>query len=175
MFNFKEFENLMKSELAKAGYKPLLLKLADVYQTDTFEMCMEGRALSIACRNDLQHFIKCYMEFMRKYSDADELNDLACKVMRSFNLVFVAGAQKSERDKVADVTLYEYRVLRMYLRNITKFFAYGSEFEAEKSGRDFFHFGSGAREFYRIAAVKTFLIKLLTSMLKTLNPRIIEP
>ena len=70
------------------------------------------------------------MEFMRKYSDADELNDLACKIMRSFNLVFLSGAQKSSKDKVADVTLYEYRALRMYLRNIQKFFALSSVFAA---------------------------------------------
>ena len=165
----------MKSELAKAGYKPLLMKLGEVYADKNFNMKMEEKELSISCRNDLQHFIKCYMEFMRKYNDADELNDMACKIMRTFNLIFVSGAQKSERDKVADVSLYEYRILRMYLRNFNKFFAYGSVFEAEKSGRDFFHFGAGAREFYRIASIKVFLIKLLTSMLKTLKPQLIEP
>ena len=84
------------------------------------------------------------MEFMRKYSDADELNDLACKIMRSFNMVFLAGAQKSSRDKVADVTLYEYRVLRMYLRNIQKFFAANSVLAAGKTRQGANEFGNSA-------------------------------
>ena len=106
-------------------------------------MKMDEIALSVSCHNDLQHFIKCYMEFIRRFSDADELNDLACKIMRSFNMVFLAGAQKSSGDKGADITLYEYRVLRMYLQNIQKFFASSSVFASGKTKRGSIEFGSG--------------------------------
>ena len=82
------------------------------------------------------------MEFMRKYQEAGELNDLANKIMRAFNLVFLAGAQKSTKEKVADVTLHEYRELRMYLKNIAKFFSVNSLYATIKMHQSHHELGS---------------------------------
>ena len=92
--------------------------------------------------------------------------------MRSFNLVFLAGAQKSTKLKVADVTLHEYRELRMYLKNIAKFFTVNSIYATIKTQHDT---SKETGEFRYIAEIKTFLIKLLTSMLKSFRPHLIEP
>ena len=53
LFNFKEFEGLIKSVLQKAGYKPQVLKFEDVINCDDFTLEMSGIQKQISIPNDL--------------------------------------------------------------------------------------------------------------------------
>ena len=57
MFNFREFETVIKSALSKAGYKSALIKREDAYENEQIDQ-MEDDSLQIGMQNDYQHFVK---------------------------------------------------------------------------------------------------------------------
>jgi hypothetical protein len=46
MFNFKEFEAILKSKLQKAGFKPPIIRRDRVTEEDEFAMLMEEEDMS---------------------------------------------------------------------------------------------------------------------------------
>ena len=81
LFNFREFEQMIKGALTKSGYKPPVKKRERAIIEEELTMSMAERELSMACQSDLQLYIKNYMEFLDIFKDADELNDLALKIL----------------------------------------------------------------------------------------------
>lgn len=49
MFNFKEFEAILKSKLQKAGFKPPIIRRERVTEEPDFVMIMEQEDLSHGC------------------------------------------------------------------------------------------------------------------------------
>ena len=49
LFNFREFEQMVKSSLTKAGYKPPAILRERAIKEDLLEMKMAERELSLAC------------------------------------------------------------------------------------------------------------------------------
>ena len=81
LFNFREFEQMIKGALTKSGYKPPVKKRERAIIEEELTMSMAERELSMACQSDLQLYIKNYMEFLDIFKDADELNDLSLKIL----------------------------------------------------------------------------------------------
>jgi hypothetical protein len=53
LFNFKEFEVLVRAVLVKAGFKAPIMRRERVMLEDDFQMIMEDDELSIAVKDDL--------------------------------------------------------------------------------------------------------------------------
>ena len=116
LFNFKELETLIKSVLAKAGYKQALQVRDDALVDENLTQ-MDGDMLSFGVQSDLQHFIKIFQEFLLKYKESDEVNDLATKILGRFNKVFIDAIRQlgvSDDKEWAENLgkMYEYRLLK---------------------------------------------------------------
>ena len=126
---------LIKNALSKAGFKAPIIRreriTADVMKDEqgnpvkdefgkeielAFEMKMEQDDLSKGTQIDYQHFIKCYWEFLERYKNVDEINDLARKILQKFSLVFIL----STKQRSSSIDLKEYNPLKIFLRNIIR-------------------------------------------------------
>lgn len=81
-----------------------------------FEMKMDPDELSKGTQIDYQHFIKCYWEFLERYSNVDDINDLAKKILQKFNMVFILGTKQ----RSTSIDLKEYNPLKIFLRNVVR-------------------------------------------------------
>ena len=134
-FNFRELEVLVKNALSKAGFKAPIIRreriTADVKKDEQgnpekdefgkeielpFEMKMEQDDLSKGTQIDYQHFIKCYFEFLERYKNVDDINDLAKKILQKFSIVFIL----STKQRSSSIDLKEYNPLKIFLRNIIR-------------------------------------------------------
>jgi hypothetical protein len=121
IFNFREFEQLIKNSLNKAGYKPPGMVRERTIKEDILIMNMAEKDLSLACQADLQLFIKNYMEFIDKYKDATELDDLALKILEKFNHAFLEGSKKVDKTNIIDsIEFKSFRVIKLFLRKMMK-------------------------------------------------------
>jgi hypothetical protein len=119
VFNFREFEQMLKSTLTKAGYKPPALLRERTILEDKLIMKMAENELSLSCQADLHLFTLSYIEFMQKYRDASELDDLALKILQKFNQAFLDGARKVKSGNVADsIEFKSFRVIKLFLRKM---------------------------------------------------------
>lgn len=121
--NFRDFEILVKKMLSKAGYKPPHHKRENITD-EHFYMKMMGDELSIACNNDLKHYIKCFFDFYLRFKSADEMKDIVDKIILKFNdafqenkimliVVFIQNMMKGfER---GDYKIYLIKILNMIL------------------------------------------------------------
>jgi hypothetical protein len=116
LFNFKEFEAILKSKLQKQGFKPPIKRRDRVCIEENFMMVMEQNELSQGYQGDLQHFIKCYWEFIHRYRYADETVDLAKKILGKFNLLFIQGSRQNE----TSIELVEYNKLKHFMKNLVR-------------------------------------------------------
>ena len=126
---------LIKNALSKAGFKAPIIRreriTADVKKDEQgnpekdefgkeielpFEMKMEQDDLSKGTQIDYQHFIKCYFEFLERYKNVDDINDLAKKVLQKFSIVFIL----STKQRSSSIDLKEYNPLKIFLRNIIR-------------------------------------------------------
>lgn len=48
---------------------------------------MIGGELSIACNNDLKHYIKCFFDFYQRFKGADELKDIVDKIVKKVKYI----------------------------------------------------------------------------------------
>lgn len=113
-FNFREFEVMMKNALAKAGFKPPIVRRERVLEEEKFEMNMDDENLSKGTLVDFQHFIKCYWEFLERYRNVDEIQDLAKKILQKFNIIFIQGIKQ----RSTSIELKEYNNLKIFIRNL---------------------------------------------------------
>jgi hypothetical protein len=121
LFNFREFEQMIKSSLTKAGYKPPAILRERTIKEDILVMNMAEKDLSLSCQADLQLFIKNYVEFMDKYKDATELDDLALKILEKFNYAFLEGSKKVDPSNIIDsIEFRSFRVIKLFLRKMMK-------------------------------------------------------
>lgn len=116
LFNFRELETQIKSVLAKAGYKAQLLVREDALEDEGMSE-MDGPSLAIGVQSDLLHFVKIFQEFLIRYKSADEVNDLATKILRRFNKVFLDAIRQlgacEDKESGADLhSMFEYRLLK---------------------------------------------------------------
>ena len=79
-------------------------------------MKMEPDYLSKGTQIDYQHFIKCYWEFLSRYNNVDDINDLAKKILQKFNLIFIQGTKL----RSTSIDLKEYEPLKIFLRNVVR-------------------------------------------------------
>jgi len=126
---------LIKNALSKAGFKPPIIRreriTADVKKDEQgnpekdefgkeielpFEMKMDQDDLSKGTQIDYQHFIKCYFEFLERYKNVDDMNDLAKKILQKFSIVFIL----STKQRSSSIDLKEYNPLKIFLRNIIR-------------------------------------------------------
>ena len=76
LFNFKELETMIKSNLRSAGYSQPAIEREEALEGEQLRQ-MEGNDLQIGVQNDLQHFLKIFSEFLIQYKEADQVKDLA--------------------------------------------------------------------------------------------------
>jgi len=60
----------------KAGFKPPIKLRERVMEEEDFVMMMDPAQFSLAVKDDLQHYLKCYCEFLNRFRNKDELQDL---------------------------------------------------------------------------------------------------
>jgi len=108
---------MMKNTLTKAGYKAPIFRRERVQIEDNFEMKMAELELSSSCSQDFQHFIKTYIEFVNKFTTADELMDLVEKMLSKFNFSFIEGS----KEKSSSTDLKEYSMVKKLLTNMVSF------------------------------------------------------
>ena len=50
---------------------------------------MDGDSMQVRIQGDLIQYTNLLQEFLNKYADADQANDLAIKILQRFNKVFI--------------------------------------------------------------------------------------
>jgi len=138
-----------------------------------FEMKMDPDELSKGTQIDYQHFIKCYWEFLERYSNVDDINDLAKKILQKFNMVFILGTKQ----RSTSIDLKEYNPLKIFLRNVVrcvKFDCQPSDYQDSEKVQvmayDYFR-----KPKTQLNVKNRFLIELLTKMLTQLEIQHYEP
>lgn len=53
---------------------------------------------------------------MQRYKEADELQDLAKKILQKFNLLFIQGSKQNE----SSIDLQEYVKLKQFMKNLVR-------------------------------------------------------
>ena len=98
----------------KAGFKPPIMKRERVMEEEDFVMMMDPTQLSFAIKDDLQHYMKFYSEFLLRFRNQDELQDLGKKILAKFNLPFVKGSEK----RSTNIEIEEFKIIRTFLSNL---------------------------------------------------------
>ena len=161
-FNFKKFEVSLKANLSRAGYKPALKPKEQALVVEKLDN-MTGDQLQVAVQADFQHFIKIFMEFLHKYESADEVSEMARKLLQRFNKVFLESAQMMggiEHLTLQEISdMYEHRILKMQLYRIGSYLMPRGNFTS---------FNTDASQ------NKLCMLKLLVQMIRTLDPNNVE-
>jgi len=58
--------------------------------------------------------MKCYCEFLARFRNKDELQDLGQKILAKFNLSFVKGSERRSNN----IYMEEYKIIRTFLSNL---------------------------------------------------------
>lgn len=58
--------------------------------------------------------MKMYSEFLLRFRNQDEIQDLCKKILAKFNLPFIKGSEKLSRN----IDLDEYQIILKFLRNL---------------------------------------------------------
>ena len=80
---------------------------------EDFQMLMDEDQLSLSVKDNLQHYLRLFDEFIQRYRRQDELQDLATKIVAKFNLPFILGSAK--RSNATD--LEEYNSIKLFVSN----------------------------------------------------------
>ena len=134
---------------------------------------MEPDDLSKGTQIDYQHFIKCYWEFLQRYNNVDDINDLARKILQKFNLIFIQGTKL----RSSSIELKEYEPLKIFLRNVVRCVKLDSQ---QTDYLDVSKHQIMAYDYYKqpktnLNLINRFLMELLTKMLTQLQIQHYEP
>lgn len=121
---------------------------------------MDGSSLQIGMQNDFLHFVKIFHEFLIKYADSDQINDLATKILQRFNNVFLTATRQlgalNDKESAADLQkMFEYRLLKTQIQRMVLYLEIAPKKE-------------------EMIRNKQCILRLFCAMLKKMNPDQVE-
>jgi hypothetical protein len=58
--------------------------------------------------------MKCYNEFLMRFRNQDEIQDLCKKILSKFNVPFIKGSEKRSNN----IELEDFKIIKKFLKNI---------------------------------------------------------